>query len=90
MIPDYVKSKEQYDEWFNKELDKALKSPVSEESHEDLKKRYADKYSVKDSEDAMKYIVNNIDKANFYIDKSGFICIKIGKIKLYGDWKLDE
>lgn len=51
MIPDYVKSKEQYDEWFKLEVEKALKSPVSEESYEDLKKRYTDRFRNKENED---------------------------------------
>lgn len=37
--------------------------------------------------DVAKYIEDNFKKAEVFIEKSGLIKIKIGKVKLYGEWK---
>lgn len=44
MIPEHIKTKEQYDKWFNEVLDKAMQTPISEKSTEDLIAEYKEKY----------------------------------------------
>lgn len=39
-------TKEQYEIWFNTELDKQIKAPIAKESYENLAKRYKKKYNI--------------------------------------------